>query len=288
MLCGENNQWKTSVEKKHEDADGAFESGKTLFRQESPFQTITVAEQNGCRYLLFGANQEQETACFMKDPDFPVFEYPCLMLPALALKPDAKSLLLAGLGGGYLPGLLQRHRPDIAVTVVEIDPAIPRIAKEYFGFAEGGSVRVAVADGRDFLEREETRYDHIWLDAYDGEYIPARLATVEFLRLCRDRLKTRGVLVQNVHPDNPLYAAHQATMTEVFGYYYNVRGSRGANAALMAQKDVPRPSSARGAFAKGFTIHGAQMGHVNLRAELRKATLDSHTDRFAVLKDEDC
>lgn len=256
-----------------------------MFKGDSGLQRIEVSEQDGRRYLLFGPEQEQETACSLEDPDHPVFEYPCLMLPALALKADTKDLLLVGLGGGWLPGLLQRHRPDIAVTVVEVDPLVPKLAEEFFDFYEGGSVRVVVADGREYLETCAERYDQIWLDAYGGDYIPEHLTTVEFLEVCRDRLKPRGVVVQNVHVEHRLFGAHLATMTEVFGYFYQLRGERGTNAALFARKDVDRPSSVKSAFNKGLRAHGARIGSVNLKAELRKASLGAYEDGTAVLRD---
>lgn len=266
--------------------DEAFSSTDILFEKESAHQRIQVAEKDGKRYMLFGPRQEEETACLLENPDVPLFEYPCLMAPALALQPETRSVLLIGLGGGYLARLFQCYRPNIAVTVVEIDPLVLEVAEKFFGFAPDDSVHVEIADGRGFLEKTDSRYDQIWLDAYDGEYIPPHLTTIEFFRLCRERLKFRGVVVQNVHVENALFAAHQATMTDAFGYCYLFRGAWGANAALTAQKDVARPSSVKQAFAKGLKLHGTRFGGINLSAELRKATIAEYVDPFAVLTDE--
>ena len=264
-----------------------FFTQKVLFEGDSDYAHILVTEYNGKRILAFGpSGEEHETACNLLDPDEPLFEYPCLLSTALALKPDSTDILLIGLGGGYLPAIFQRHRPDIRLTVVELDPLVVRLAEDFFYFSSGGSVEVIVAEGRDFLQKTTRRYDQIWVDAYDGTYIPAPLTTIEFLDLCRDRLKTHGVLAQNVHAENPLYMAHQATFTEAFDYFYLVRGTRGGNAALLGQKDSPQPLSIKHAFFRGLKPRQGRFGAINLAAETAKATLTSHRDMWAILTDE--
>jgi len=258
---------------------------QALFSGDSGQRHITVIERDGVRLMLFGsADGERETAYNPLDPDASVFEYPRLMATALALQPDTQDLLLIGLGGGYLPRMLQKHRPDIRVTVVEIDPLVIRLAEDFFDFRPGGSVTVALGDGRAFLENAAGRYDQIWVDAYDGTYIPAPLTTVEFLALCRKRLQRKGVLAQNVHAAHPLYMAHQATFTEIFGYCYVLRGAQCGNAVFVAQLDRERPTSVSSAFAAGLRRHGVRFGSINLITELRKAAITSYADPCAVLR----
>lgn len=259
----------------------------TLFQGGSPYAYMRVTESEGVRVLSFGPKgEEQESACYLADPDISVFEYPRMMLPALMLKPDSKDILLVGLGGGYLPGLLQRHRPDIRLTVVELDPLVVQLAEEYFYFKAGGSVSVHVAEGRSFLEKSTQSYDQIWLDAYDGTYIPPQLASVECVRLCHKLLRHKGVLVQNVHPEHPLYMGQQATLADVFDYFYLFSGQQDASAVLMAQKSCPKPHRVPQTFARGFKQFGPMVGPVNLRAELGKASVLAYKDPWAILHDE--
>ena len=259
-----------------------------LFTGDSAYHRITVTESNGTRLLAFGANgQEHETAYNYLHPDEPLFEYPGLMATGLALKADTKTILLIGLGGGYLPGVLRRNRPDIAVTVVEIDPLVVELAERFFDFTSTNQQTVVVAEARAFLSTTVAQYDQIWIDAFDGAYIPAPLMTVEFLQLCQQRLTPHGVIVQNVHYDHPLYMAQLATFTEVFGYYYAVRGVKDNNAALIAQQGIPKPHSIKTAFAKGLKQHGYKLGEINLRAELTKAILSAYRDNWAILRDVD-
>ena len=262
-----------------------FYKEQTLFSVNSKYHRIAVGEYQGRRFLRFGEGEE-ESACNLANPDEAIFEYPALMAPALALKPDTRKLLLVGMGGGYMAGLFQRHRPDIQLTVVEIDPVVCELAHTYFEFKPSDSLVLIVADGRDFLEKTPNNYDQIWLDAYDGNYIPAHLRSSEFVQLCCDRLTHTGVLVQNVHNDNALYMAHKATMSHVFGGYFLAFGVREPNAALIAQKNTPGPRAVKHAFSKGLQRIGSSFGGINMQAELGKIRYESYIDKWAVLYDE--
>lgn len=72
---------------------------------------------------------------------------------------DKIRCLVIGLGGGALVSYLANKFPKAEVDVVEIDPAIVRVAREQFEFADGPErrVRVVVADGVDFVrDRSES------------------------------------------------------------------------------------------------------------------------------------
>jgi spermidine synthase len=54
------------------------------------------------------------------------------------------------------------------------------------------------ADARPFLQASRTRYDLILIDAYRQPYVPFYLATREFFRLARQRLRPGGIVALNV------------------------------------------------------------------------------------------
>ena len=269
------------------DADPAC--GKTLFAGDSAYGHRQVVEHNGMRRLLFGRGDsaEEETALLLADPDISVFEYPRLMLPALLLQPETKRLLVVGLGGGFMPALINRHRPDIRVTVVELDPLVAALARDYFGYAETPDApdSLVIQDARAFLEACPHTFDQIWLDAFDGNSIPPHLATHEFLALCATRLRKGGVFVQNLHVAHPHYFAYLATATEVFSSFYLLRGTCNENEALMAIKGVAQPEPPAKAFARGLKRYGPWLGGVHLKAEAAKAVLTAYKDTRAVLYD---
>src|SRR5690606_24834647 len=111
-----------------------------------------------------------------------------MMTSALFLMPDPKSVLIIGLGGATIPQALHSILPNAVIDTVEIDPAVVKVAENYFGYRPGPRQRVFVEDGRAFIERahrEGRHYDMIMLDAFDTDYIPAHLLTREFLEHVR-------------------------------------------------------------------------------------------------------
>lgn len=60
------------------------------------------------------------------------------------------SVLLVGLGGGCLPQFLRDFVPNVTVEVVELDPVVMQVAKEWFGFRPDDRLTVCLGDG---LER---------------------------------------------------------------------------------------------------------------------------------------
>jgi len=107
---------------------------------------------------------------------------------------------VAGLGGGTLPTALAALLPDVRIDVVEIDPAVVKVARTYFDFQENERVRVHIRDARVFVKRALQRgrqYDLVILDAYSGDYIPEHLMTAEFLDETRRLLAPGGAVAAN-------------------------------------------------------------------------------------------
>ncbi|TRY74390.1 hypothetical protein TCAL_04600 [Tigriopus californicus] len=79
-------------------------------------------------------------------------------------QPEIK-VLLVGLGGGALATFIKNNFPKVTLDVVEIDPAISRVASEQFDFKEDERTKVIIADGIEFLNTIKTEtYDVIMLD----------------------------------------------------------------------------------------------------------------------------
>ena len=60
--------------------------------------------------------------------------------------------LLIGLGGGGLATYITTHFEKVNLTVVEIDEAITRVAKDQFGFTISERLKVVNEDGLEFIE----------------------------------------------------------------------------------------------------------------------------------------
>ncbi|KAI3368963.1 hypothetical protein L3Q82_025928, partial [Scortum barcoo] len=78
------------------------------------------------------------------------------------------SVFLVGLGGGGLPQFLRDFVPNVTVEVVELDPAVLEVAKQWFGFRPDDRLTVTLGDGLEricALEKEGGRlFDVIMFD----------------------------------------------------------------------------------------------------------------------------
>jgi len=206
--------------------------------EASLFRRITVYENDGERSIRFSKDDAPRQSCMsLKDPGYLVLNYVKLMLASLYLQPDPGRILIIGLGGGTLPTTLATLFPKAQIDTVEIDPAVVRVAQEYFGFQVSERVTVAEEDGRAFVRRaarQGTQYDLVMLDAFEQDYIPEHLQTREFLLEVKSVLAPEGVLVSNTWGSSRLYARESATYESVFGRFFSLRN---INRVIIAARD---------------------------------------------------
>ena len=96
-------------------------------------------------------------------------------------------LVASGLGTGISADAFIRHK--ISTTIVEIDPAIYKAAREWFGLADPGVNRVFLEDARSWVAtkhsdikagKDHVLYDIVVHDCFSGGGVPEHLFTAEF------------------------------------------------------------------------------------------------------------
>jgi spermidine synthase len=214
-----------------------------VYETTTPYHYIRVVEQGNLRSLCFdNATQSQIT---IGAPLKGHFEYTEYFHMAWLWNSRLTNVLMVGLGGGTAQQSFEHYYTNVTVTTVEIDPAVVRVAKDYFGFKESSRQKVNVEDGRVFLRRSTERYDLIILDAYVhnryGSAIPQHLATKEFFELARDHLTTNGVVAYNVIGNisgwqADLVGAVHRTLNSVFPQVYIFPASSSQNLVLVATR----------------------------------------------------
>lgn len=231
------------------------DSAKLLHSERSLYREVLVYETGNVRCMCFTrmCRVGRQSCMDMKRPGHIVMNYPQMMLGALYVGPAPQSVLIIGLGGGTIPKALRRLLPQTRIDVVEIDPAVTRVARRYFGFSaeeSGGKVRVIEADGRVYVKRairEQQRYDLIMLDAFDHEYIPEHLLTQEFLREVQSLLNPGGVLAANTFSSSRLYDHESVTYASVFPQFFNLKRENrviiAVNGALPTDEQVRQNST---------------------------------------------
>jgi predicted membrane-bound spermidine synthase len=131
---------------------------------------------------------------------------------------DLPRFLFIGGGGYTLPRLLSAT--DAEIDVVEIDPAVTRVARRFFGLPRQSSIRTINADARWFALGSTDTYDVIFIDAFNDLSVPYHLTTREYALLLRRMLRPGGAIVANLVDDfhrGRFLGSYTRTLQSVFG-----------------------------------------------------------------------
>lgn len=154
----------------------------------------TGREANYLKEDIFGL----QAASFL-DSDELVFEIIKFFTLADYFKPQPNDALMIGGGTFSYPTYFVSKNPKAVIDVVEINPDLTRIAKDYFNFKENPRLNIINQDGRLFLNSNDKKYDHIYIDAYKSDTsAPFQLATKEAVRKVSESLKANGIVVANI------------------------------------------------------------------------------------------
>lgn len=183
--------------------------GQLEHEERSAFSHIRVRRNDEVRALTFVRDNGQEAVqsrVNLGSPHTLMSPYARVMFAGYLYQPHPRRVLIVGLGGGAMVRFLTHHEPHVQVDAVEIDPAVVRIAGEFFGVRSGGNVRVHTADAVAFIENTTERYDFILMDAFlrpssdtDSTGVPSRLKTEAFLARLRRALEPGGVVAFNIN-----------------------------------------------------------------------------------------
>jgi spermidine synthase len=178
---------------------GAIKGEKGLIHEEnSLYQYIGVVQRPDGRRVLHLNEGVAIHSVWWPDSVLTGGEWDTyLALPPLLGHPLRRVAIL-GNAGGTTARALGVFYPDAAIDGVELDPAVTRVGREYFGLGDNPRLTVHDADARPFLRSTAERYDLIVVDAYRQPYVPFYLATREFFRLVRDHLTPGGIVALNV------------------------------------------------------------------------------------------
>ena len=182
---------------------------KTMF---GPAVVATLEGEGGDRVRVLFVGRSIQSGTYLEpwrrfDPPFEYYRAFDRMFEEGAV-PGGVSRVLALGGGGYAwPKHAIAHHPEVSVDVVEVDPTITQIARDYFFLddlivqtrcVEEGRLGLVTADACAFLDACEKTYDVIIGDCFCADSAYAPLLSPDGVRAVRNKLRDGGLYMANV------------------------------------------------------------------------------------------
>lgn len=186
------------------------------------------------------------------DSDELLFEYTKMYNLAAHFQPNLQHTLMIGGGAYSYPRAFIKKFPTAQIDVVEIDPKLTELSREYFGLKDDPRLHIFHEDGRMFINRLPRSYDAVFIDAFHSLTPPFQLTTKEVAEKLFAGLSENGVVLMNlisaVEGDAGAFLqAEYATYKSVFPYVAIFpivepeRGDRVQNIMLIASKSRETP-----------------------------------------------
>jgi spermidine synthase len=187
--------------------------------KKHPQHSVDISEEAGVRYLHFGSDWVQG-AMRIARPWSLELDYTRDMMAGLLLRPASqwpRSALLIGLGAGSLAKFIYRYLPDCRITVVEINPQVEFVARQYFKLPDAPlRLNVEIGCGADYMLGGTRRFDLILVDGFDPEARMGVLDTLPFYQACRARLGDEGLCAINLLGRSRQFAKSVERITQAF------------------------------------------------------------------------
>ena len=201
--------------------------------------SVEVSEQDGVRSLHLGSDTVQ-SSMKLDDPHELVLSYTRAMMAFLLFRPQPEHVLMIGLGGGSLPKFVYKHMPGTRTTVIESEPKVIAVARQYFHLpADDQRLSVEVAEGGAWVAAHPHCCDVLMVDGYDSREQVPQLCSEDFYASARAALSDEGVLVVNLWSSDGRFDAYLQRIESVFAAVVCVPAERRGNVAVLAFRRSP-------------------------------------------------
>lgn len=178
-------------------AEAGVHDVDTAYGRVLVYQGLDPVNRRPIRVLTTGPARYQ-SAMYLDDPDALALSYTRFFDLAFSMVKDARRVLIIGGGGYSFPRHVVTKWPGTAVTVVELDPGVTALARQYFGLLDIPGLTIVHEDARMFVNRETGPYDLIFVDAFGTDYAPPfHLVTREAASRLAGMLAPGGAVVVN-------------------------------------------------------------------------------------------
>lgn len=248
----------------------AFEVTNTLFELETPFQKLVIFDNP-----VFGRVMTLDGIVQTTEKDEFVYHEMLAHVPLMSHPNPKRVLIIGGGDGGILREVLKHHCLE-QVTMVEIDPAVIEMAKQYFpqhsqGAFDHPKARIVIADGVKFVNESSEQFDVIISDSTDPEGPAQALFSTDFYTAIANRLTDDGIfvaqngvpflqmneLIDTITRFKPLFADYtcftSAVPTYVGGIMTLAWGAKHIDSRLTSFSQLSERQSERGVTTRYYT-----------------------------------
>ncbi|MEO8023368.1 fused MFS/spermidine synthase [Polaromonas sp.] len=195
-----------------------------------------VREDGASKSLHFTLG-ELQSRMLVHQPSRLDVDYTRTMMGFLLFQPAPAHIGMIGLGGGSLAKFCHRQLRASRMTVLEINPHVIALRREFQVPDNDERFTVIAADGALYLQAETPRFDVLLVDGFDHEGQPAVLCSQRFYDDCFAALGDKGVLVVNLHSDHPDYPLLVGRISRSFsGNAVEVMAAEKSNAVVFASR----------------------------------------------------
>jgi spermidine synthase len=202
-----------------------------------------VLSVDGRQSLYFTRDQLQSRMCSANPHQLEV-DYTRTMMGFLLFDSRPAHIGMIGLGGGSLLKFCYCHLPKVQFTVVEINAQVIALRHAFEVPDDAQRIELVCADGADFVRDRAANnpvgYDVLLVDGFDSQGMAPSLCSQRFYSDCYQALAPQGIMVANLHHDDPQYALFTARIRSAFsGNLLEVAAQEKSNSILFAGKGKP-------------------------------------------------
>lgn len=169
-------------------------TGEILFREQSPYQRVSVLETYAYGKMLTIDNM---VMCTERDE---THYHEMIAHPAILAHGNVKNVLVIGGGDGGTVRDVLKHPEVEKVTMVEIDETVIKACKEHLpqlaSAFDNPKLDLRIEDGIQFVKNAAPNtYDLILVDGSDPVGPAEGLFSIEFYKNCYNALNDNGILI---------------------------------------------------------------------------------------------
>jgi spermidine synthase len=242
--------------------------------------SVEISETRDVRYLHFGSEWIQGAMRIGQPWVLEVAYTREMLLPLLLCAEPLRHCLLIGLGAASQLKFLYRHFPEARFCVLEINPDVPFVARQFFKLPDSPRIDLILADAAAWMAANapKARYDLILQDGFDATGRSGALSGAAFYAHCHAALTADGAFSCNLLGNRRGFQANLRRIQRAFsGRSLHFPSGDNGNVVALGFADTPPDCTLAELHARALSLKtrtGLDLRPALSRLQLTVATPD--------------